>query len=275
MQQFPGRYRFLVHTDRRDLLAADFAGLDVTFKPVLGGSDNHHKMGNCHRDAFVCAELGEYVLPLTADIVLSKECFAAAAQRFEEGKRLIVCAATRCLVRGSEPPIGVDARQLLDWTMSNAHPSVRELFWGTGRSGVPWSLYFKTEHGTVLRGMHLHPFAVVKHAGLSYSGVNIDETLAMEFSTADIHVVVSPDEMALAEISPPDRLFVLFGRLDEKSVFKWALGHTNEWHHWLFKHRIVIQGTDQGTTDIAPCRVILDKLHYARFFCYGKDGKVA
>jgi hypothetical protein len=276
MLRSPGQYRFLVHTDSVDLLTPYFTGMNVEFLNVPDGSDNHHKMGNCHREAFDWADVGEYVIPMTADLVFSRECFAAASKRFADGKKLIVCAASRCLLRGEEPPIGASSKELLSWTVDNSHPSIRELYWGTGRSGVPWSIYFKTAHGIVLRGLHLHPFAVVKHEGLNYHGVNIDESLASEFSTDEIHVVTDKNELALAELSPPDRLFQIYHRpMNEKSVFKWALDHTNRRHHWLFGHRIVIQGTDKGTSDLAPCQYILDKLSYARVFCYGKEAVAA
>lgn len=123
-----------------------------------------------------------------------------------------------------------------------------------------------------MRGLHLHPFAVVNRSGLNFIGVNVDETLAEEFSTDEIHVVVSKDELALAELSPPDRLFVLYDSpIDEKRVFKWGVEHSNRRHHWFFSHRIVIQGTDKGISDIAPCQGILDKLRHSRVFCYGRE----
>jgi len=272
MAQHPAGYSFLVHTDSLDELVPHFEGLRATFRVVPDGEDGFHKLGNCHRDAFEYAEIGEYVIPLTADLVLSRECFAAVSSRFASGKKLIACAATRCLLRDWEPPIGERASILLDWTMANRHPAIRELFWGTGTSGCPWSLYFKTDNGIIMRGLHLHPFAVVNRSGLNFIGVNVDETLAEEFSTDEIHVVVSKDELALAELSPPDRLFVLYDSpIDEKRVFKWGVEHSNRRHHWFFSHRIVIQGTDKGISDIAPCQGILDKLRHSRVFCYGRE----
>jgi len=272
MAQHPADYSFLVHTDSLDELVPHFEGLRAVFRVVPDGEDGFHKLGNCHRDAFEYAEIGEYVIPLTADLVLSRECFAAVSSRFASGKKLIACAATRCLLRDWEPPIGERASILLDWTMANRHPAIRELFWGTGTSGCPWSLYFKTDNGIIMRGLHLHPFAVVNRSGLNFIGVNVDETLAEEFSTDEIHVVVSKDELALAELSPPDRLFVLYDSpIDEKRVFKWGVEHSNRRHHWFFSHRIVIQGTDKGISDIAPCQGILDKLRHSRVFCYGRE----
>jgi len=272
MSHSPGEYRFLVHTDAPEILTPHFEGLSAEFRVVPESKDDHHALGNCHRAAIEYATPGDYVVPGTGDIVYSREVFSSMSKRFAEGKKLIICAASRCLLQDWEPPIGATAEKLLDWTMANRHPTIRELFWGTGTSGCPWCLYFKTDHGIILRGLHLHPLGVVKRAGLKFHGVNVDETLASEFSRDDIHVVTAKEELALAELSPPDRLFALYNTpIDVKRVFKWAVEHSNRRHHWLFSHRIVIQGTDKGISDIAPCNHILEKLKFTRIFCYGTE----
>lgn len=259
-------FRFLVHTDDATQLAPDFEGLRVEFRPPPTGADNFHRLGNCHREVLQEAGVGEYVALLNADIVLSRECFAAATRKFYKGKKLIICAATRTLLGDVPPPIDAPARQLLDWTMAYAHPCIKELFWGVGRCREAWSLYFQTEHGIVLRGLHLHPLAVVKHEGLGFTGVNIDETLAKEFNTDEIHVVTAADELALAELSPPERLFPLDKIIDRSVIFNWATIHCNDQHRWFFSHRIVIQGTDKGSTDIEPCNDVLNKFEWQRAY---------
>lgn len=258
--------QLMVHTDDASKLWKEMAGLPVQFRPLEVGPTQHDTFGNCHRDVLASAEDGQYIMLLTADMVVSKEVMIASELRFRQGKKLIIAAASRCLLRkDNKPPMGATAHQLLDWTFTCIHPSVADCYWGTGHTMVPWAIYFKSEHGVVLRGFHLHPLAMVKSPGLTLRGMTLDEYICDEFDTKDIYVVTSPDELSLAELSPPDRLFKgLPHVMTPKSVYQWAQHRTTARHRWLFESRIVLQGTGEDTTDIEPCDLILNKLKFAR-----------
>ncbi len=260
--------KLIIHTDDDRLYSGAFStppGLEIEIRPVEHGHTHHDTYGNCHRDVIRSASPGEWVMLMNADIVVSRETFTACAQQFASGKDLIVAAATRCLFKpGVTPPFDVPARELLAWTLGVKHPSVAQCFWG-GRSMIPWALYFQSSKGTVLRGFHLHPLAFLKRENLTFHGTSLDEHLIEEFSLSQIHVVTSPDEMALAELSPPNHLFKLLDYpMTEKSVYMWAAHRTTEMHRWLFEHRIILSGTDEDGLDIGPCNLILEKLRWSR-----------
>lgn len=258
--------QLIVHTDDASKLWKEMAGLPVQFRPLLEGPTPHDTFGNCHREAIELAETGQFVLLLCADMVASKEVLAASEARFAEGKKLIIAAATRCAMKKvNKPPLGATARELLDWTLTSVHPSVQDCFWGTGGSMLPWALYFKSETSVVVRGFHLHPISMVKSPGLTFTGISIDEFLVDKFTEEEIHVVTSPDELALAELSPPERMFKCLPHpMTPKSVYIWANHRTTPRHRWLFTHRIVIQGVGEELSDVAPCEAILEKLRWSR-----------
>src|SRR6185369_3567911 len=190
--------------------AVKYAGCDIAVNiirdpPQLGTP--HETLSACHRQAVNDAKPGQRVMLLNADMVLSREVFEACEWRFRHDWKLIVACATRCLLAYSKPPIGADSQQLLDWTLRNKHPSVHDCFWGTGRTVVPWALYFASEHGVVVRGFHLHPVAFVKTEGLGFRGASIDVDLVDQFAESEIHTVTYPTEMSLAELSPASYVF--------------------------------------------------------------------
>lgn len=241
LDRLPWPVRYIVHTDRPKLLAEAMAGMDVEFRPVPEARDAHASFQEAHRDAVLSAPAGARLVLLSADLVLSVEAFAAPARRFAEGFEAVVCAGTRTLPR--EPvPAGAAAAALLDWSMRNPHPITADCFWPEGRSAVPWAIYFRHQGDITLRAWHLHPLAIIRPAALSWSG-SIDRDLLDGFERSRIHVVTARDELALAEISPPDRGF---GRIAEpqspKTLAAWATRNASPLHRWLAGHRILIAG---------------------------------
>src|SRR6266404_405646 len=122
-------YRLIIHTDSPEKLAN--LGVPVTFRPLLFPTKtdkqvetglNHEIFGCCHREAIDFTEVGERLMFLNADIILSREVFTASEARFEQGKKLIMCAASRHLLKApNQPPIGSSARNLLDWGSRCVH----------------------------------------------------------------------------------------------------------------------------------------------------------
>src|SRR5258707_15162798 len=138
-------YRLIIHTNEADLLKPHIGDLSVAFKPIIKKKQkvdcvgptkdvtDHVYYGNCHREVIDLARPGECVMLMNADIVVSREVFVAAEARFRQGKKLVVCTASRCLLKPPEtPPIGAPARKLLEWTIGVLHPSVAACFWGIG-----------------------------------------------------------------------------------------------------------------------------------------------
>jgi hypothetical protein len=64
------------------------------------------------------------------------------------------------------------------------------------------------------------------------------------YTRDEVHVVTDPSEMALAEVSPADRVFPTQRvPMSERSVADWAARHAIDRHRWFFRDNpIVIQG---------------------------------
>lgn len=241
--------RWLVHTDRSEITAA-MAGLDAEIRPVPHEGDLYRRFGDAHRQAVDAAGEGDVVVLLTADIVVSIETFAACAARFDQGFKAIVAAATRTLAP-ERAPIGASAPDLLDWTMEHPHPMVAACFWGE-RSNTPWAVYFRQGGRTILRGLHLHPLAVVKDRDLAFEGT-LDQGLLDRFDRREIHCVTDRYELAMAELSPADRRISLRPKgspMTADSIADWAKTRAHPVHWWLSTHRIVIQGDAGPAPDL-------------------------
>lgn len=249
--------RFVIHTENPNaFVGAEFKG-PVEFHAVPLGRCLYTTFGNAHREILELAEDGECIAFLTADIIVSKECFANAEKRFRDGKRAIVITAARTLAKPIECPIGASSVDLLEWSFSHKHPVTEGCYWGRGRNTVTWALYFEGEHGTVLRAFHLHPFALVNDRPLYFNRETVDLDLLERFSHDEIHVVTDPSEMSFAEISGAEKSIPQGVPLCVDSTVAWARHHTTKLHRWLFGHRIVIRGTAEDTHDVAPAEEIL------------------
>jgi hypothetical protein len=254
-----GKVRFLIHTDApkqiKNVLAPPLENHRVIPLPK-GERTTHAMLGETHRAAIAHARQGECIAFINADMIPSIEVFEAAERRFAEGKRMIIMAATRTL--GGEPPIGANSADLLRWTMTNQHPIIRECFWGSGRSTVPWAIYFKRGDDIVLHGFHLHPFAVMKGIqDLSFVGKTIDRDLANNFKKHEIHLVTDADEASFAELSPAAPLLKLDTMIDVELASRWAKKNANSYHRWFFRQRIAICGDGNDIGDGEICEEIL------------------
>jgi hypothetical protein len=272
-----GPHRFVIHTDRVGEVEPLCRGLPrVAVLPLpQHRASRYYTLSDCHRQAIDMSKPGEFIALLNADHTPSIECFHAAAKRFHEGKRMIMMAGMRTMPEPS-PPIGVSARELLKWGWQHRHPTVEDAIWGSGKSTSLSMLFFAavTPIGgeqVVLRAFHLHPFAFVKHAGLKFDGLTIDEDLAEAWSAEQIHVVVSADEAALVEQSPAEFAFKSHQKpVAIRDVAFWAHGEnghggkrTSALHHWLFRHRIVVKGHGHDLGDEAVANAILSIIPHA------------
>lgn len=239
---------FVVQTDQSERLAEALGGYPTTFYPAPRKGDKYQQFGDAHRQAAEVAKPGQWVMFLTADVMLSREVFLACERRFTEGKKAIACCSTRTYSNHA-PSAGMTAPKLLDWTMVHKHETIEAAFWG-GNGRPPSTMYFQNGDDITLRCFHMHPLAVVKDRDLAFTGT-LDQDLLDRFSTSEIHVVTDRYELALAEMSPKHiRWHPAAKPLDAEDIADWARRATTPMNRWLSQHRIVIQG--EGRTGDRP-----------------------
>ena len=266
-----GPIQFILHTDEPgDFSDVNFAG-DVNirkFEPILGANINsnesYESYGNADRMAIEIASEDANIAFLPADVMVSREFFAASEKQFAQGKRAIVGSAARTMVAPEDCPAGLSARQLLDFSFlrEHRHPVTKGCWYGKGKNKVAWMTYWEGPHGIVGRAFHLHPFAVKNDRVLFFKGSTIDIDLLNRFSQDEIHVVTDPNEMSFAEISGLEKMLPLIApQLPEPvsigSIVAWARAYTIPMQRFLFTHRIVVQGTGDDHLDEMPANEIL------------------
>ncbi len=256
-----GPIRFIVFTDRpQDFANVHFAG-DVDLHKFTAHSDNiYTSYGGVDRHALELAEEDSNVALLPCDVIVSKEFFSACEKRFAEGKRAIVAHAARTLVAPENCPVGLSARGLLGWSLSRErrHPVTQGCVFGEGRNLVSWCTYWEGPQGTIARCFHMHPFAVVNDRVLWFDRETVDLDLLDRFTKDEIHVVVSADEMAFAEISGGEKVIPQMARpVSVGSIVSWAQRSTTPLQRHLFSHRIIVQGTGDDHLDEGPANEIL------------------
>ena len=257
LESISGKARFVIHTDKPESFAdAKFKG-DVEFYPVPIGRELYLTFGNCHRELLELADDGDAIVFMTADIIVSQECFINSEKRFDEGKRAIIITAARTLATPEECPIGAKSQDLLAFSFNHLHPVTGGCYWGAGRNIVTWAVYFKGEHGTVLRAFHLHPMVVLNDRPLYFNRETVDLDLLDRFEKNEIHVVTDPTEMSFAEISGLNKSIPQGQEICINSVVGWAKGNTTPIQRWLFSHKILISGTADDHLDEAPATEIL------------------
>ena len=253
LSRFAGEVRYVVHTDRPEVISAAVktkTGRLVDVLPVVVQKNHYATARACQSEVIASLDRGDVLVLLNADILVSVECFEAISWRVAEGKKMVICCGTRTLPTRF-PGRDIACNELLTWAMQNQHPITRECFYGTGTTDLPWAIYFKRGASTVLRGFHLHPLAVVNDRPLKFEK-SIDWNLAACFSNDEIYVVTGKNELALAEISPAERRAKSLGRaFNAEDIIAWARQKTIPFHWWLFSHRIVIEGDDVDCGDDA------------------------
>lgn len=251
LEHFVGAVRYVCHTDEPERVRAAVTRktrCDV-FCPGLPPGSGYEVFGRATDEALRWAEPGEVVCFLNADIVVSRETFSAVSRLVGSGKKAVMCAGTRTLP-ATEIPVGAISRHLLAWSIENAHPVIRESFYGEGRTALPSTIYFRDAGGVSMRGFHLHPLAVVKGRDIAHDST-VDWNLVAGFPREEIHIVTDRDELALAEISPESKTFgILRHPFGAPDIVEWAARRTIPFHWWLFEHHITLGGT--GATNDGP-----------------------
>jgi hypothetical protein len=230
--------RIVVHTDRpADII--ETVPIEIPdVRPLPTGESHYQVFGKCHAEALALAELGETVILLNADTIVSREMIAVIAKHFDGGKSLLMCAGTRVL-EAQDCPIGKPAAVLAAFGVRQFHPMLYDTVW-PARATSSSGLHFREGGGLVLRAFHLHPLACRKDRPLQ-PGVTIDAGLADNYAEHEIHVVTDRTEFAMVSMTQDDRRFKVHPRADVADVLHWAKrAHPRHW--WFLKHRIVLAG---------------------------------
>ncbi len=256
-----GPIQFVLHTDEPDEFKdVHFAGdVDIRlFQPDARAL--YQNYGNCDRLAIEAAPEDSYIALLTSDIIVNVEFFANAEKRFAKGSRAIIGSAARTLADLSDIPVGLKARELLDWGFDpvRRHPVTAGCMWGTGRNLVAWMTYWEGPHGIVGRAFHMHPFCVVNDRALYFQRETCDLDLIDRFKQDEVYVACDPTEFAFTEISGLEKAIQQMpAPISIGSIVSWARHHTSPMQRFLFTHRIVVQGTGEDHLDEEPANEIL------------------
>lgn len=256
--------RMLVHTDAPDRVRAlpwAWAGVRLETRPV-GSKPTYVTLQESHADAVQSAAVGERVVLLNADLVVSRNFLRACARHFDDGALAVVLLGIRTPEGPEKPPIGAAPRDLLEWAWGHRHRIIQDLEWPRGRSMLPTNLFFSVGESTVARGFHLHPAAIVKCADTECKST-IDNDLLDHFPVERVHVVVDPDDCAMCEVSPAERRFPVRSEdMTPRLVAGAMRTRATAIHRWLFaKHRMLVRGRlEEVSADIEVAKQILDCL---------------
>ncbi len=255
---------FTIHTDQPDAFADSFAGHSYDCRYVNPASSDFNTFVACHYEVLRDAADGEFVSLLDGDHLVSREIFAACEHRFSQGKKLVVTNGVRTLCGDYlPPPSGSSASDVAEFIFQCPHPITQDLVWPTGKTSWPSMIYFRDADNLIAHCFHLHPVGFVARRGLTVD-VSVDGDLVDGFSRDEIHIVTDPNELAIAEISPTDKMHHSNVQLNTtESICNWALnppGRTTKMHRWFFRHTIVHRGS-AAPFDISPVNDILDLLH--------------
>lgn len=236
--------QFIIHTSRAEELVvrAALPGQDVEVRYVPD-RPTYEALQEAHAEAVACAVTGTRVVLLNADLVVSGNFLLRCAEHLAAGRLAVVLLGIRTAADPRErPPAGVAPRVLLEWAWAHRHRIIRDLEWPHGTSLLPTNIFWSAGASTVARGFHLHPAAIVRHAGMSFRST-IDGDLLDCFPREAVHVVVDPDDCSMCEISPPERRFPVRGQLTPQGVAASMRARASATHRWLFgEHRIVVRG---------------------------------
>jgi len=245
--------RFLIHTDEESIGALRLVIDSDVFSSLPCGDQWWQRMSLAHRQALAAAKGDDFVMPLTADMVVSPEVFEACERRFAEGKRLVLCCGIRAIENGTMPDRST-SRGLLEWAWTHRHMLTTECMWPDGKSGNWTGIYFEKDGNVVFRPRYPHPIGVMPYKRRDRFFPTIDSSYSQNFSHAEVHVVTNPDELAAIELSPPEKALEFVGPSFSDRMRSGQLEVMNVMSGWIYDHRISIKGDPALVTDDAGIR---------------------
>ncbi len=241
------RVCFLIHTDAESRRSLISSGHQI--RPLPAAPTWWQQLTLAHRDALRSARPGDFVMPLTADMVISPETFVACEARFAAGKRLILCCGIRAIDDGAAPDRS-SSRALLEWAWAHKHKLTTESMWPDGRSGNWTGIYVEQGGNVVFRARYPHPIAAMSHGRGTGFFPTIDASYSRNFRQEEIHVVTNPDELAAIELSPREKALEFVEPTFAERVRTNRLQVFNPLTQWIFDQRICIKGNaDQVDID--------------------------
>lgn len=221
-------------------------GAQCTILPVPGTDLGFESMSSCHRRALTEAGPQDRVVLLTADMVVSREILSTAARLCAHGTKAVCCAAPRTL-ETANPPIGATGRELLNWAWENRHPMTRECTWPSGRSYDVSRMYFEEGEEVAARVMLPHPLVVVPQGRTMEFRPTIDVNLAANFSSSVTHLITTPEEGAVVELSPADKEFLMTDSMATRMQTRGPSAPSliachNPRHRMFYSKKIILRG---------------------------------
>jgi hypothetical protein len=258
----------IAHTDAPDWLSRHRTPeLAIETRPVPAGQQWFHCMSRAHRDVMRIAKPGEVVVLLTADMVISANTLTACRDAlFGRHKKLVCCNATRVKDEGVLPH-GAGSRDLSEWGWSHRHAMAAACTWPDGRAADLSRVYFQAGPNVAARLWLAHPLALLADGRALPFMPTIDSDLVANFEPAEVHLVTSPDELAVIELSPPSKTSGSRDadeppeRTDLPPLSKRYAGQHLEHsiYRWMLAQRIVIVGTGEGCGDDEAVKGILGR----------------
>jgi hypothetical protein len=264
---FQERAAVIVHTDTP---ALSYKGMPVFTRPLPCSGQWFEIMSACHRSVLYDAAVGDVVVLLTADMVLSTNALASCKRAFAQGRKLVCCNATRAVLEEFKP-FTRDGRMLSEWGWQHRHKMTGDITWPNGTSDDLHRVYFESSAGVVTRQTMPHPLAVkIDGRPLDFSPT-IDCDLTTCFRREEIHLVTSPDDLAVVELSPREKAYP--SRDAREPPERMGLPPMSEryaskeiqhrLYSWLLAHRITVSGVADGCSDDEAVEPLLTRYRAA------------
>lgn len=244
---------YVFNTDTMDVSGLrNTDGVPIRGYPVPSDDRAFESLSQSHRAAIARANINDRLVLLTADLVISSSSLLACHKQFEAGKLLVCCMGMRVsdetvVGHGMDPAIYASGRTLLGWGWDHRHPMTRECTWPDGHSYDLWRMYFEKDDEVACRLCLPHPIALVRDSRPVHFAPTIDVNVAMNYTREETHLVTDPAEVAMIELSPPEKDFIhtesMRYRYDNNAPSLPSFGlMVNDRHRHFFGHKIIVKG---------------------------------
>lgn len=250
----------VVYTDDGDRAAAAFTatGLDEVARldlvPLKGDDRSFGQLSWCHSDAMARAAYRDRVALLTADMVVSEEILFTCEQRLRASTKLVCVAAMRTDETAYPDGMTLPGSALLEWAWNNRHHMTKECTWPKGTSYDVWRMYFEKDGNVATRVFLPHPLAVMPQCRTLKFVPTIDVNLINNFSPSVTHMITSPSEGAVIELSEQGKEFLITETMETRYKTRGAsippfVRCTNKRHRMFFIKKVGIIGDANDVGD--------------------------
>jgi hypothetical protein len=253
----------VAHTDRpQRLIEACANGPEIRVHQIPNQGQWFQRMSYAHRQMLQHTDIGDAVMLLTADMVIDSLVFDGCRRAFDQGRKLVVCNATRAI---AEDWPGMNdftmPNDLSRWGWEHRHQMTRDATWPDGKAQEMPRVYFESGDNVVCRAHMPHPLAVLIDGRPLPFTATVDSDLIANFRPEEIHVVTDPDDMAVIELSPRDKRHPSrdadepLVQTDTRIADRYHTQHlAYPIYRWVLGHRIVVKGAnvdcgDDGAVD--------------------------